>query len=471
MNQNPGEHSEKTDGAPSPDPEILAREREIYQQIIGRTPEHDFDPTIDRVARLMDLLGAPQHAYKVVQITGTNGKTSTARMVESLVRELGLRTGRFTSPHLHTVRERIVVDGAPISSEQFVALWEDVDPYIAMMDAELAESGQSQLSFFEVLTAMAFVAFADAPVDVAVIEVGMGGQWDSTNVADAEVAVFTPITLDHQRWLGSTVEEIAHIKAGIIKDQVADLAVVSAVQSDEAAHVIAARAAKARAHLVAQGYDLSVADRQLAVGGQMLSLQTGAARYDEIFLPLHGTYQADNALLALAAVEQLMGGAALSGEVVEAGFGQVRSPGRLELVRSSPTVIVDAAHNPAGARAVATAVEEVFAFSRLIGVIAVMADKDAAGILSELEPILDELVITQINSDRVMPAEDLAEIARDFFDEDAVHVVESLPQAVSFAVDLTETGQIDSIVAGTGVLVVGSVVLAGEARALFGITE
>lgn len=445
-----------------------AEAAEIYAGVLARAPEHKISPTIDRVAELMDLLGSPQHAYRAIHLTGTNGKSSTARMTERLLREVGLRTGRFTSPHLHTVRERISIDGEPISAQRFVDTFRDIEPYVQMVDTSLTERGQSRLNFFEVLTAMAYAAFADAPIDVAVVEVGLGGEWDSTNVIDGEVAVFTPIARDHQRWLGRELEEIAGVKAGIIKQLDPPAVVVSADQPEEVASVLAQRAVQQGARVVAQGFDAEVADRAVAVGGQLINLRTPAGLYTEIFLPLHGAHQAQNALLALTAVEQFLGGGALAGDVVEAAFADVDSPARLELVRSSPAVLVDAAHNPAGAQVLIDAVEEAFAFTRLVGVVGVMADKDAEGILAVLEPLLDELVITQSTSMRSMDPDDLAEIARDIFDEDAVHVQANLAEAISLAADLAEQGERDQIATGTGVLVTGSVILAGEARAVFG---
>lgn len=451
--------------------EVAAEEeaRAIYAEILSRNPEHDFDPTIERVERLLELLGDPQHAFRAIHIAGTNGKTSTARMIESLLQEHGLRTGRFTSPHLHSVRERISIDNAPIPATRFVEVARDIAPYVEMVDAELQDSGQSRLSFFEVLTGLAYAAFADTPVDVAVVEVGMGGEWDSTNVVRADVAVFTPIAKDHEKWLGTTLADIATTKSGIIKKIDGGQVVITATQPEDAESVIAEKAASSEARVIAEGYDLSVVDRQVAVGGQLLSLQTPAATYTEIFLPLLGAHQAHNALLALAAVETFFGGSALPADVVEAGFGAVTSPARLELVRSSPAVIVDAAHNPAGARALAAAIEETFPFSRLIGVIGVMADKDADGIFAELEPLLDEVVITQSTSMRSMDPADLAVIARDSFDTEDVHEAGSLPEAIALAVDLAEQGQADGIASETGVIVAGSVVLAAEVRALFGL--
>lgn len=442
----------------------------VWEHIVARAPEHEVTPSLDRVQRVMEILGDPQRAFRSIHVTGTNGKTSTARMAEALVREHGLRTGLFTSPHLSSVTERIQVDGEPISAETFVAAWEDVFPYVQIVDAELAEQGRAPLSFFEVLTVLAYAVFADAPVDVAIVEVGMGGEWDSTNVIDAEVAVITPVALDHQRWLGGTIAEIARTKAGIVKEGAA--AVVSA-QPDDAAREIAERARAVHARVVSEdpalGGELAVLDRQPAVGGQLVTLRTTGAVYAELFVPLLGEHQAHNALLALAAAEQLLtGGRALDGGVVEAAFAGVTSPGRLELVRSSPTVLVDAAHNPAGADALASALEESFAFEHLVGVLGVLGDKDAEGVLSVLEPLLDEVVVTRSSSPRSLDVEDLAEIARDVFGEDRVHVEERLDDAIATAAALVERHDAVGTGIGTGVLVTGSVVMAADARRLMG---
>ena len=435
---------------------------EVYAGILERAPEHDIDPTLDRVAAVCELLGDPQKAYRVVHLTGTNGKTSTARMVERLVREHGLRTGRFTSPHLHRVTERIAIDGEPISDEQFVATWQDVAPYVHMVDVKEQEAGRPRLSFFEVFAVMAFAAFADAPVDVAVVEVGMGGRWDATNVADGEVAVITPVAHDHERWLGHTLVEIAGEKAGIIKD---GATLVLSRQEEDAEGVILQAAAERGARVVREGVDIDVVERRVAVGGQLLTLRGTGGVYTDVFLPLHGEHQAHNALAALAATEALMaGGGALDASVVEVAFADMDSPGRLELVRSSPTVLVDGAHNPAGAEALVAAVEEAFAFQSVVGVVGVMADKDPENILAVLEPVLDHVVVTRASSPRAMEVDDLAEIARDVFGEDRVHVRERLDDAVTLAADLAER----DVERGAAVLVTGSIVLVAEARTLFG---
>ncbi len=438
-------------------------EREIYQHIISRNPEHNFEPTLDRVRDVCALLGDPQHAYKVIHLTGTNGKTSTARMAESLVREHGLRTGLFTSPHLSSVRERIQIDGEPIAQEDFIRLWTEVAPIIHLVDAKSVDNGGPRLSFFEVLVVLAYAAFADAPVDVAVIEVGMGGVWDATNVADGDVSVIAPIAMDHAEWLGDTLVDIAHEKSGIVKP---GAATVIAEQSDSVLEVLYGAVAEREARARWEGTDLEVVDRQPGVGGQLVTLRTTAATYADIFVPLYGAYQASNALLALAAVEALLadGGepTALAGETVEAGFGAVTSPGRLEAVRTSPMILVDAAHNPAGVDALVGALEESFTFESLVGVVGILKDKDAEGILAGLEPALDHVVITASASPRAIPADELEAIAVPIFGADRVSVARDLPDALDQAVQITE--RVHDM--GAGVLAVGSVTLISEVRIL-----
>ena len=454
--------------------EVSARMREVESEILSRAPEHRVQPSLERVEWALDLLGNPERAYRNIHITGTNGKTSTARMAERLLAATGMRTGRFTSPHLATIRERIALDGEPISEEGFIAAWEDVAPYIRMVDERSAAAGGPRMSFFEVLTVMALAVFADHPVDVAVIEVGMGGTWDCTNVVPGDVEVITPIGLDHAAWLGDTIEEVASNKAGIIKD---GAMLITSVQPPAAQAIIAAAAAQ---HGVVWRRELdpeedpdeagagvlSVLDRTLAVGGQMATLRTTAAVYEDVFIPLHGDYQAHNALLALASAEALFGGRALPAKIVEDGFASVASPGRMEVLRSSPTVIVDAGHNPHGLGALVPAVEEAFGFRHLVAVVGVMADKDVEGILSVLEPACDAVVCVPIDSPRALEVEDLAVVAREVFGADRVETTDTLAGGIERAVTLSE-GYEDPLTS-SGVLIVGSVILAAEARALFG---
>ena len=443
---------------------VLERVEEIYQQIIARVPEHQVQPTLDRVTEALDILGDPQNSYPSVHITGTNGKTSTTRMIDALLGAFGVRTGRFTSPHLVDVRERITIEGDSISPDEFVRTWEDIAPYIEMIDRAHAETDGTKLSFFEVFTVMAFAAFADHPVDAAVVEVGMGGRWDATNVIDAGVGVIMPIAIDHEKWLGSTIREIAEEKAGIIKP---GQIVIVAKQQEEALRVIEERAAQVDAIVRLEGRDYEVLDRQLGVGGQMITVRTPAAVYEDVFVPLFGDYQASNAAAAIAAVEAFMGGRALDAKVVEAGMLSATSPGRLQVVRHSPTIIVDAAHNPAGAHTLGESISEAFDFERVVGVYSAMGDKDIEGVLGEVEPYLDSIVITQMPGPRAKPAEEIAQIAREVFGSDRVDVQEDILEAIATAVNLGESG--DESAPATGVVVFGSVLLAGEVLRLMDI--
>jgi dihydrofolate synthase/folylpolyglutamate synthase len=444
---------------------LRKRMRETEEAILARAPEHDLQPSLDRIAAVMELMGDPQRTFPVVHLTGTNGKTSTTRMVERLLREMGLSTGRFTSPHLHDIRERIALNGKPIDAEKFLAAYADAIPFIELVDARSLADGGPRMTYFEVLVAVAYAAFADAPVDVAVIEVGMGGSWDATNVADGTVAVVTPVAVDHERFLGSTVEEIAVEKSGIIKPEA--LAVVG-VQEPEVVQILRERGEEVGATVAFEGGEFGLLARELAIGGQQRSLRGLGGDYPDIFLPLFGEHQAHNAATALAAVEAFMGGGAqrLEPDIVRAGFADVSSPGRLEVVRRSPTVLVDAAHNPAGALALRAAMEDSFTFARLVGVVAILQDKDAAAILEILEPVLDHVVVTRTTSPRATDPERLAAIAREIYGEDRVSVAADLPDAVDTAAGLADEGGVSG-----GVLATGSVVTAAEVRMLLGQTD
>lgn len=446
-------------------PDLTARLAEVEAQIMGRAPEHDLVPTLDRVAAVMELLGDPQRSFRVIHLTGTNGKTSTTRMIEALCREHGLRTGRFTSPHLHSMRERIAVDGEPVSADVLVQTWDEVAPIIDLVDARSAADGGPRMTFFEVLVVLAYAVFADAPVDVAVVEVGMGGRWDATNVADGDVAVVTPIDIDHTHFLGSTVEEIATEKAGIVKP---GAVLVTAAQDPAVAEILTERVEQVSASRYAADEDFGVVSREVALGGQLLGFRGLAGDYDEVFLPLHGEHQAANAALALVAVEAFLGGGErrLDPDVVRAGFAAVTSPGRLEVVRRSPTILVDAAHNPHGAAALRDALADAFSFARLVGIVAIFADKDAGAMLELLEPALDHVVVTRNSSPRSMYVARLGEIAAGIFGADRVSVVPALPDALEEAVTLAESDGL-----GGGVVATGSVVTAADVRLLLGVEE
>jgi dihydrofolate synthase/folylpolyglutamate synthase len=433
---------------------------EVEAALLSRWPESKLEPSLDRIQALTELLGDPQRAYPVVHLTGTNGKTSTSRMVDALVRARGLRTGRFTSPHVESMTERISVDGDPLTEDAFVQAYLDVAPFLDLVDAE----SDHPLSFFETVVGMAFAAFADAPVDVAVLEVGMGGSWDATNVADGSVAVVTPIAVDHTKYLGGRPAEIAVEKAGIIK---AAATAVVADQPPEVMAVLAERAAEVGATLLREGVDFGVVSRAAAVGGQVVTLRGLRGEYEELFLPLYGAHQAQNAALALAAVEVLAAEEPMPDEVVREAFAAVTSPGRLEVVRRAPTILLDAAHNPHGAAATVEAIRDSFTFDPLVGVVGLMGDKDAEGILGELEPVLAQVVVTEAGTPRAMAVDELAEVARDLFGEHRVHVEPRLDDAIEQAVTLAETGgSLGESIGSGGVLVTGSVVTVGQARLL-----
>ena len=435
---------------------------EVEQALLGRWPESRLEPSLDRISALCRLLGDPQKAYPVVHLTGTNGKTSTARMIDALLRGLDLRTGRFTSPHLQSMTERICLDGQPLTEDEFVEAFADVAAYAQIVD----DSAENPLSFFEMTVAMAFAAFADAPVDAAVVEVGMGGTWDATNIADAQVAVVTPIAVDHAAYLGDRAETIATEKAGIIKP---GSHLVLAEQEPEVLDVVMRRAVDVGATVLREGVDFGVSERLVAVGGQMVVLQGVAGRYDEIFMPLHGAHQARNAGYALAAVEAFTGSHELDADLVREAFVDVSSPGRLEVVRRSPTVLLDAAHNPHGIQAALDAVQDAFSLSPLIGVVGVMADKDVDEMMRLLEPVLAEIVCTQNSTPRSMPAAELGEIADDVFGAERVTVVRRLDDAIERAVGLADAAEgFEDAIGSGGVLVTGSVVTVGEARVLLG---
>lgn len=476
----------------TPTPDELAELLQVEYLLDQRWPETKIEPSTVRIEALLEMLGSPQRGYPSIHVAGTNGKTSVTRIIDALLTAFSRRTGRTTSPHLQAATERIAIDGKPISPAQYVATYTEIEPFVEIVDrqslaGELAgESGEPgpKMSKFEVLTAMAFAAFADAPVDVAVVETGLGGRWDATNVVDAPVAVITPIGLDHTDFLGDTIAAIAGEKAGIIARQQpglvpagTDLSTVAVIsrQQPEAMEVLMAQAVASDAAVAREDAEFAVLSRQVAVGGQLLELQGLGGVYSDIFLPLHGAHQAHNAVLALAAVEAFFGAGAdrqLDIDTVRAGFAAVRNPGRLERMRSAPTVFIDAAHNPAGAAALADALESEFEFRFLVGVISVMADKDVSGILAALEPAFDLLVVTHNGSPRAMDVDSLAALAEQRFGPERVITTATLPDAIEAATALVEEsgndyGSSDGF-SGAGMVITGSVVTAGAARTLFG---
>ena len=435
-------------------PDDQARIDAIEKALLARWPETRIAPTLDRISALVDILGSPQLSYPTIHVGGTNGKTTTSRMIDSLLFEMGLRTGRFTSPHLESYLERISINGQPIDAKELIFSFNDISPYLDLMDSKF----DNPISFFEAITALAFAAFAEHPIDVGVIEVGMGGQWDATNVVNADVSVITPIGLDHMEYLGNTITEIAATKAGIIKEQGF---IVLAQQTPEAAVELLRRAAEVGADIAREGLEYSIDSRAIAVGGQLISITGLRGHYDDIFLPLHGKHQASNAAAALIAVEAFFGEQDLDIDAVRAGFANVTSPGRCEVIHRDPTIILDAAHNPHGAKAIAETMQSEFTFDDVTGIVALMADKDALGILQALEPVMNQIIVTTNYSERSMKVSDLNKLAMQVFGADRVFAEETLQAAIDRAVKDAIRPLSDESLA---ILITGSVVTVGEAR-------
>ncbi|NCV95561.1 MAG: bifunctional folylpolyglutamate synthase/dihydrofolate synthase [Actinobacteria bacterium] len=430
---------------------------EIEQALLNRWPETRINPTLERIALLADLLGSPQLSYPTIHIAGTNGKTTTTRLIDSLCFELGLRTGRFTSPHLESYLERICINGEMISEAAMIATYEDVAPYFQLVDERMSH----RLSFFEAITGLSFVAFAEHPVDVGIFECGMGGEWDSTNVINAKVSVVTPIGLDHTQYLGDTLTAIATTKSGIIKP--GSFAVLARQELDPA-QVLMRKCAEVEATPIREGVEYQVSNRSLAVGGQLISIKGVYGDYEELFLPLHGEHQASNAATALAAVEVFAGERKLDEELVRTAFAKASSPGRCEIVHRSPTVIIDAAHNPHGAKSLRKTIESEFDFESIIGIVAPMGDKDTDGILEEFEAIMTTVIITKNSSHRAAPIDELAAQAREIFGGDRVLTKDSLESAIDAAITQAKF-EVEMNEKSCAVLIAGSVISAGEARA------
>lgn len=442
--------------------------REVQQDIMSRPTSHSaLYLNVEHMKLILDLLGHPEQSFRIVHITGTNGKGSTARMVEAIARAYGLRTGLYTSPHLERINERIAIDGHELDDDDFIDAYEQIKDIVDIVDAKSAEMGQSPMSFFEVLTAMAIWAFADAPVDVAIVEVGMGGLWDATNALTADVAIIGPIDYDHTQWLGNTIEKIANEKSGIIK---AGSTVIIGEQPHESVLPLLERAAQERqaGKVLFDGEQLKVVTRQPAVGGQMVTLRTTNGVYQDIPIDKFGEYQAHNALVALAAAEEIIPvSGVLDGDLVDAALSQVAIPGRIEQVRTSPTIIIDGGHNVNAAQSLRDALEENYSFQQLVGVIAMMQDKQVEEYLGTLEPVLSQVIVTENSwKERTMPAEDLEEIAKQVFGPDRVLRENALPDAIQLAVNMVDEEDELGVGYGHGIVVCGSFVTAGDARML-----
>jgi len=361
----------------------------------ARQPERML-PDLSRIRALAELLSDPQLTYPSVHVTGTNGKTTTARLIGRILCVHGLTAGVYTSPHLQSVTERLAVCEDAISEEEFAEEYQRLLPYLQEVDRR----GQV-VTYFESLTALAYMWFADKPVGVGVFEVGMGGSWDATNLVSGDVAVLCPVALDHPE-LGSTVVEVAGEKAGIIK---AGKVAVARGQPEDALAVMESRCAEVGATLLLEGRDWELAGRLQGIGGQSLSIRGVHDTYREIRLPLFGDHAARNAAAAVVASECLLG-RPLKQEVVADALAEARSPGRIEVIGRHPLVVLDGAHNPAGARALVRALAEAFSWDDLHLIVAISANKDLEGIVRELVALRPASVFaTRNSSERSAPAE------------------------------------------------------------------
>ena len=425
----------------------------VLEKLLLRIPENKIRPRLEPTRRAVELLGDPQRSYKVIHVTGTNGKTSTTRFIERILREHGLRTGRFTSPHLVRLNERMALDGEPVSDEQLISVYSDIEPILEFVDQELAAAGENPLTFFEALAVLGFAVFADAPVDVLVLEVGMGGAWDSTNVADGDVAVFTPIGLDHMERLGNTLEEIAGTKSGIIKP---GSVVVSSVQDPKVLAVLENAAKQSAEVFRLEGRDFGVSESVPSSTGQSVSISGLASSYGPYQAPVFGSHQGQNIAVAVAAVEAFLGGGQIpiADDILRSAISDVSSPGRLQLIRTEPNLLLDGAHNPAGAAILAAALRAEFSGKPLVGVLAVLADKDARGLFSNLAGVFDSIIVTESSSPRSMPVAELEILAREGLGQE-VQSVSDFKSALELAKQ--RASEID----GT-VVVSGSITLVGD---------
>ena len=425
----------------------------VLSKLMLRIPENKIRPRLEPTRRAVELLGDPQRSYRVIHVTGTNGKTSTTRFIERILREHGLRTGRFTSPHLVRLNERMALDGEPVSDEQLISVYSDIEPILEFVDQELAEKGENPLTFFEALAVLGFAVFADAPVDVLVLEVGMGGAWDSTNVADGDVAVFTPVGLDHMDRLGNTIEEIAETKSGIIKS---GALVVSSAQEPSVLAVLEKVSGQIAEGFKLEGRDFQVSQFDATATGQSIAISGLAGKYGPYAAPVFGSHQAQNLAVAVAAVEAFLGGGdiEIADDILRSAISDVSSPGRLQLIKTEPALLLDGAHNPAGAQILANALRAEFSAKPLVGLIAVLADKDVAGLLSNLAGVFQSVLITQSSSPRSMPAAELELVAAQSLDQEVSSISDfqlALERAREKAIE------IDGVV-----VVTGSITLVGD---------
>ena len=412
---------------------------------------------LERISRLLAKLGNPHRRLKVVHVAGSKGKGSTAALIASILTHAGYKTGLFTQPHLITPRERCRINSRLISEGEFAGYVDRLKPSIEAM-AELESIGR--VSFFEIYTALAFSYFADNAVDFAVIEVGLGGRLDATNVVDPLVSVITPISLEHTAILGDTHEAIAKEKAEIIKP---NRPVVLAPQLSEARAVFETVAADRDAPMDEVGRDIHLKRKHWSINGQAFDLTTQSAFYPDLFLPLLGEHQAINAATAIACIERIrQEGYTVPRTSIYGGLKEGRWAGRMQVVGQSPVILLDGAHSPTSAEALCKAIREVFRYRRLILVVGLMRDKDLQAIGQVLCPFADEIIATQaFDNPRVMPAKEIAQAWSET--GTILHVCPSVHEAIPLAQSIATTSDL--------ICVAGSIYIVGEAMKVLGINE
>lgn len=418
-----------------------------YLEELGVDAMKSMGPSMERIEALCEALAHPERTIPAVHVTGTNGKTSTARIAASVLTETDLRVGTYTSPHLQSVRERITLNGVPISKDDFGEVFDHLKPYIDLIDQQM----DARLTYFEILTAMYFL-WAAENVDVSVVEVGLGGRWDATNLLSSTVGVITNVGLDHTALLGEDATTIAKEKAGIVKPE---MILVTGARVPNVLEVIENEVVERDARLLRIDRDFVIAANRLAVGGRLLDIETTAGIQEELFLPLHGAHQGLNAACALQAVISFLPEGSLDRAVIDAGFARTIVPGRMEtIVGEEDSIVLDVAHNPEGMSALVGALVEAFGSTSVVFVLGVLADKDYRGMLLELARLDCRLVVTQAKTVRSVPPDELKRTAEELGLE--ATVIDDVGDAIKKARSLVVDGDL--------LCVTGSHYVVGEAR-------
>ena len=415
---------------------------------LDRHIELGWKPGLERIRRLVEIMGSPHRGYPTIHVAGTNGKTTTTRAAAAIVDALGLKTGTYTSPHLQRIEERFTVAGEIASPEQFAQAVSDVAPFVDILEQEIGE----RATYFELTTAAAFAFFAGEAVDAAVVEVGMGGRLDATNVLDGEVAVLTGVSIDHAEYLGHTPSVIAGEKLEIVKPG----SVLVTGQLEEGVAAVADRKiSEVGVRRYSLGRDFRIEELRMSVGGWAFDVDGVHGYYEDLYLPLHGRHQVANAAIAVASVEQLLG-RPISDEAVRDGLAALRMPARIEVVSRSPLVVIDGAHNPESCHGLVRTLREELPAVAWTLVFGAFRDKDITAMLVPFAGLAAKVIATAVDHDRAAPPDDLVGVMD--------RVLPGIP--VSSAPDVARALEIARVwtPGDEAILVAGSLYVAGEAR-------